>query len=580
MVIRQRGTTARQWTVRAVFVRLCLIGLGALPVALRSAPAVSAEWLYLRAGPLKLSLPVDSLEHFAETGEIDRELQFYARFAGDEAMAQLRPALKQRFRLSSVVVSRLSYSPLGEEAIRQLGELIQTEAGLNGFYAMRSSWILSATNPEGFTLIDLIRRFPTKGILFDASRLLSVQRLFTALSSYTDATVAAIAEEAQNEAGSSPVVDTNLPDPQQPGPFKVARRTWQLERQTLSIAGTPVQRQFYVDVYLPEDKPQPAPVVVISHGLGSSPVGFAYLGTHLASHGFVTVLPEHIGSGQRQREDLFNGLTGSNVTLTEFVERPLDVKQALDELERQSQSELAGRLNLQQIGIIGHSFGGYTALVTAGATFNLSRLFQQCPTALRFNSSIALQCLNQKLPFFDVNVLKDSRIKAAIAMNPLSSLVFGPEGMGTIQVPTMLLGSSRDIITPLVLEQAHPFLWLKTPQKYLVNIAPAGHAAVDGTEGEATSEPGTAGFLLSGAEPTLAREYAKALSVAFMQVYVGDRPEYLTYLNAGYARAIARPPLQLDLVNSLTPEQLQQTYGGPPPVPFFPNPIPTSVVGD
>lgn len=564
----------RKWALGAVMARLCLVGLGALPIAFKSPPAISAEWLYLRAGPLKLSLSVDSLETFAQTGVVDRELQFYARFAGEEAMTQLRAALKQRFQISSVVVSRLSYSPLGEEAIRQLGELIQTEAGLNGFYAMRSSWILAATNPEGFTLIDLIRHFPTRGILFDASRLLAVQRLFTALSSYTDATVVAIAQEAQQEEGTSPIIDTSLPNPQEPGPFRVARRTWHLERSTSTPEGMSVQRRFEVEVYLPEDTPQPSPVVVISHGLGSSPAGFAYLGSHLASHGFVAVLPEHIGSGEQQREDLFNGLTSSNVTLTEFIERPLDVKQALDELERQARSELAGKLNLQKIGIIGHSFGGYTALVTAGATFNLARLFQQCPTALRFNSSIALQCLNQRLPFFDVSILNDPRIKAAIALNPFTSLVFGPEGMGQIQVPTLLLGSSRDIITPLVLEQVHPFLWLKTPQKYLVNIELAGHAAVDGTDGDQTPEPGTPGFLLSGPDPALAREYVRALSVAFMQVYVGDRPAYQTYLNAGYARAISRPPLPLYLVNSLSPERLQQTYGSPPPVPFFPAPIP------
>ncbi|WP_421659589.1 alpha/beta hydrolase [Leptothermofonsia sp. ETS-13] len=544
-----------------------------------STPISSAEKLYIRIGPLKLSLSLDSLETFAETGEIDRELRFYAQFAGDEAMAQLRRALRRRFQLNPVVVSRLSYSPLGEDAISQLGEFIQTEARINGFYAMRSSWILAATDPEGFTLIDLMRRFPTQGILLDAERLLAIQRLLTAVSDYTDTTVAAIAQNAQNEAATVPVViNPRLPDPRLPGPFKVTRRTLQLARKTQTIEKAATLRSFYVDLYLPEGKSQPAPVAIISHGLGSTPAGFAYLGRHLASHGFVAALPEHIGSSAQQREDLFQGLSGSNVTLTEFIERPLDVKQTLDKLEQLSQAELAGKLDVQKVGIIGHSFGGYTALVTAGATFNLARLFRMCSTALRFNSSVSLQCLNTELPYFDVSLLKEPRIKAAIAMSPFTSLVFGPEGMGTIQVPTMILGGSRDIVTPFVLEQVHPFLWLKTKEKYLVNIHLAGHTAMDGTGGDVNPEPGTISILLSGPEPTLAREYVKALNLVFMQVYVGDRPEYRAYLNAAYALSIARPPLQLHLVNSLTPEQLETAHGGSPPIPIFPDPIPNAAV--
>ncbi len=575
----KRWMTDRKRKLQQFVSGLCLTALGTLPIMLDSIPVFSAEKLYILLGPLKLSLSLDSLETFAETGEIDRELRFYAQFAGDGAMTQLRRVLQRRFKLNPVVVSQLSYSPLGEDALSQIGEFIQAEARINGFYAMRSSWILAATNSEGFTLIDLLRGFPTRGILLDAGRLLAIQRLLTAVSDYTDTTVAAIAQHALSEATTVPVViDPRLPNPRLPGPFKVTKRTLQLVRETQTIEKAATLRSFYVDLYLPEGKSQPAPIAIISHGLGSTPAGFAYLGRHLASHGFVAALPEHIGSGAQQREDLFRGLSGTNVTLTEFIERPLDVKQTLDKLEQLSQSELAGRLDVQRVGIIGHSFGGYTALVTAGATFNLARLFQLCSTALRFNSSVALQCLNRELPYFDVSLLKEPRIKAAIAMSPLTSLVFGPEGMGTIQVPTMILGGSRDIVTPFVLEQVHPFLWLKTKEKYLVNIDLAGHTSMDGTGGDVNPEPGTMSILLSGPEPTLAREYVKALNLAFMQVYVGDRLEYRAYLNAAYALSIARPPLQLHLINSLTPEQLQTAHGSSPPIPFFPEPVPSAVV--
>lgn len=577
-MVRQRRGSDRQNRWWGLISGLC-VAVGMLPISLQAAPAVSAERVSFQAGPLKRSLPIDALETFAKTGKIEPDLQFYARLAGKDAMAQLRTILNRRFKLSPVVISRLSYSPLGEDAIRQLGDLIRTSSGQNGFYALRASWLLASANPDGFTLLDLMKQFPSRDIVINASELLSVQRLLTAISGYTDAAVAAIGEEAQREAAANPFVNPKLPDPRQPGSYKVTKRTLNLERKTQNLEGGSTIRRFYVDVYLPEGKAQPSSVVVVSHGLGSSPAAFAYLGEHLASHGFVAVLPEHIGSGAQRREDLFNGLTSSGVSLTEFVERPLDVKQALDILEERANTEFAGKLNMQKVGIIGHSFGGYTALVLAGATFNLPRLFKVCPTALRFNSSIALQCLNQRLPNFDVSVLKDPRIKAAIAMNPVTSLVFGPEGMATINVPTMLVGGSNDLIAPLVLEQVHPFLWLKTPNRYLVDIVDAGHTALDATGGDVNPEPGTVWSVLAGPDALLAREYMKALSLAFMATYVGDRPAYQAYLSSAYALAISRPPLQLNLVTSLTPEQIQQAYGGSPPVPFFPDPVPTVVAG-
>lgn len=576
------GNRSQQgWQVRAVVQALsivCLTGLGMLPNSIKPEVAQGAERLLLRAGPLKLALSLDSLQTFAETGEIDRELQFYARIAGDRAMAQLRQALQRRFKVSHVVVSRLTYSPLGEESLEALGEVIQTEAGINGFYALRSAWILSAENPEGFTLIDLMRRYPARGIQFNVERIVRVQQLLTALSGYTDTTVTAIAQQAEREANAIPTTDfSRLPDPQKPGPFSFTKRTLQLQRQTQTIEGAPTKRAFYVDLYLPEGQSKPAPITVVSHGLGSSPGAFAYLGEHLASHGFAVAIPQHIGSGEQQFEALLTGLTSSNVTLTEFVERPLDVKQTLNELEQLSQTALAGKLDLQRVGIMGHSFGGYTTLVNAGAPLNLNRLFAQCPSAIRLNLSVSLQCLNQVLPFFDTSILSDSRIKAAIAINPLTSLVFGPESMGAVKVPTMLIGGTKDILTPLVPEQVHPFLWLQTPDKYLVNVDPCGHTAVDATDGDVNPITGSLGEVLSGPEPVITRQYVRALSLVFMQTYIGDRPEYRSYLNAAYARSITRSPLRLDLVNSLTPQQLEQAYGGPPPIPFVPAPVPNAI---
>ncbi|MEH2255310.1 alpha/beta hydrolase family protein [Nostoc sp.] len=65
---------------------------------------------------------------------------------------------------------------------------------------------------------------------------------------------------------------------------------------------------------------------------------------------------------------------------TELIDRPLDVTFVLDQLEQRSKSDpwLQGKINGQQVGVIGQSFGGYTALVLAGARININQLQKNC----------------------------------------------------------------------------------------------------------------------------------------------------------------------------------------------------------
>ena len=56
------------------------------------------------------------------------------------------------------------------------------------------------------------------------------------------------------------------------------------------------QRQVPARIYLPAAELGPCPVIVFSHGLGGSRLGYSYLGRHWASHGYATVHVQHRGS--------------------------------------------------------------------------------------------------------------------------------------------------------------------------------------------------------------------------------------------------------------------------------------------
>jgi pimeloyl-ACP methyl ester carboxylesterase len=126
-----------------------------------------------------------------------------------------------------------------------------------------------------------------------------------------------------------------------------------------------------VRIYLPEDAEQPAPVIVFSHGLGGTREGYGYLGQHWASHGYVSVHLQHIGSDDtvwRGTDDPMAAMRAAISNPQLALDRPADASFAMDTLAELNApgGELEGRLDLERAGIAGHSFGAFTTLAIAG----------------------------------------------------------------------------------------------------------------------------------------------------------------------------------------------------------------------
>ena len=104
----------------------------------------------------------------------------------------------------------------------------------------------------------------------------------------------------------------------------------------------------------------PYPVVMFSHGSCGYPAQSVFLTTLLASRGFVVVAPPHPGN------TIYDGLgvCGSGASLARSaIERPADVIFALDEMLAATalpSSDFHGVLDPTRIGMMGHSFGGFT----------------------------------------------------------------------------------------------------------------------------------------------------------------------------------------------------------------------------
>ncbi|PSB55111.1 hypothetical protein C7B61_21635 [filamentous cyanobacterium CCP1] len=544
-----------------------LAGIGIVPLVLSAGSVGAAEYITLTYRGIERSISVESFEIYAQTGEISSDLREVTRFLSQQQLNDLRQILLARADFTPTAVSQFLYTDQGEILLRRLGEMIRTEANLSGFYAIRSALILAAADPEdGLPLVNVLKEFPLNGLRVDLTRSLQILGGLEDLITQTQDALALIQEQAALEAefGRWIVFDT-LPDLRLAGSL-----SWEVQSIVLTderrdaLDGTVNSRSFPVDVYLPRTKDNEpisaAPVIVISHGLGSDRTTYAYLAQHLVTYGFVVVVPEHPGSNSQQLQALISGRASQVTSPSEFIDRPLDITHVLDELAELAQSDpvFAGRLNVQQVGVIGQSLGGYTALVLAGAQINFAQLEAEC-TENTFNLSLLLQCRALDLPSF-LPDLQDERVKAVIAINPIGSSLLGEEDYGAIQTPVMIISGSADTIAPALPEQIRPFTWLQTPDRFLVIFQGGTHfSTIDVPHSNRTpSEIVQLPSQIVGPDPALAHTYLRSLSLAFLGTYIAQDSTYQPFLNPAYAQQISEASMPVRLVRSLTSTQLSR----------------------
>lgn len=543
------STSSKQLTWLGLI--LTSVGFWLLPNMVITNSTVAAEKIYFSYGAIERSISVDALEAYAKEGTLDDSLATYTDYISPQRLQQLRRVLLTRIQLSPVAVSQFLYTPIGETLLARVGEVIQTEARQPSFYALRAALILAAADPEGLSPLNVLEKFPTRGMRIDLGRSLQIADELETLINQTRKAIALVSSQSTTAATKQQVNFSQLPDLQRRGLFR-----WNM--QTLQLIDRRRNRSFLADIYLPRVT-EPAPVIVISHGLGSDRNSFAYLAQQLATYGFAVAVPEHPGSNAEQLASLFSGRANQIAQPNEFVNRPLDITYLLDELQRLDASNWDIQLNLQQVGVIGQSLGGYTALALAGARLNFNQLQTDCKNSNQiWNVSLLLQCLGLQLPTVQYN-LQDQRIKAAIAINPITSSIFGQAGLSQIQLPVMIVSSSADTIAPALLEQIQPFSWLTAEQKYLVLIERATHFSTIG-ESKTNQNSIEVPSGLIGPNSAIARRYISALSVAFCQTYLAGKTQYRFYLSPSYTQAINQAPLNISLVQSL-PTNLLSSKG-------------------
>ncbi len=227
-----------------------------------------------------------------------------------------------------------------------------------------------------------------------------------------------------------------------------------------------------VKIYYPQTEQGKFPVIIFSHGLGGSREGYEYLGSHWASHGYISVHLQHKASDT----DIWLDRPQTDQAVRRVISdpnnirnRPMDVRFCINRLKKlqKQKGPLKDFLNLNKIGMAGHSFGAQTTLAVAGQLY--------------------IDDKNRKISF------AEPRISAAIVMSPSVPQKKDKldEIYKRIRIPTFHMTGTLDnspVISVTAEDRRIPFDCITTADCYLLifrggdHMVYAGHRRYQGTQ--------------------------------------------------------------------------------------------------
>ena len=509
---------------------------GALTSLTLTLPSYAAEKIYFVFDSLSVSIPVNDLETYAKTGKLSQQIDRYFSLTGasEEDKNAFREALSSPAPIKEPVrFARILNTEEGERLLNYFGKVINIQGGRNGKFLLRGALVQAALDSEGLTLINFLKKLSTN-VQIDLKKALRLAGQIEIIVKGTELFIDEVETLANQEAQQNKKIDfSQLTDPRQPGSFDVIKQTWNLTDEKR-------KRNFYVDVYQPKSFPeQSIPVIIISHGLSSHPEGFQKRAKHLASYGYVVALPQHPGSDRKQTQDFLEGLSRQIFRREEFIDRPLDITYTIDELERRNNRLFSGKLDLNNVGVFGHSFGGYTMFAIAGATPDFEFLEEECNLDIGdLNTSLLLQCRALKLERKPYN-FKDERVKAVFVINPVNSGIFSHQSLAKIDIPVFIGAGSYDPATPFIFEQVASYPRLNVPNKYLQLQEGQAHVDFSQLDAGITDMLETA-IDLTLPKPQLLDDYTHSMMLSFFEVYIKKNQTYKSFLTSKYGQYLSQ----------------------------------------
>jgi len=380
--------------------------------------------------------------------------------AGSSDLAQLDQALdgliSRRLRevflqplpvQSKALATQIAGSALLEQALLAASALGQVQGLSQPVNSADLAAVVQRAAAQGdLTLLTLLRAIPGDSVTVNMERAFNLLRR---LKNQQD--------QADRLATTTPPVAAN-PALAAAGPRQPQRR-----RQRLTVAHRPAPLELVI--YSPDGASLSGArqLVVISHGLWDAPESFEGWARHLASHGYMVVLPRHPGSDASQQRAMLSGQVPPP-SPEELALRPKDVGAIADAMAADG-----------QLVVIGHSWGATTALQLAGAVPSSNQLRERCSRLddPARNLSWVLQC--SFMTSADRSGLGDRRVIAVAAVSPPLNLLFEHGASRPMHARTLLVSGSRDWVVPPDVEALEPFSRTLPVGHQLVLVAGGDH---------------------------------------------------------------------------------------------------------
>ncbi|MBL8164050.1 MAG: hypothetical protein JNJ61_18825 [Anaerolineae bacterium] len=269
----------------------------------------------------------------------------------------------------------------------------------------------------------------------------------------------------------------------------------------------------------PDQSGAPYPLVLYSHGGGSSPAEAVDTGLAqaLVSQGFVVAAMRH----------------GSDSSTNSWVDRPLDLLFVLNSLAALDEGELVGMINTDKVGVTGWSSGGYTSMAAAGARLNplLIKDLLDSPfdpedmTDPRYfypdwNWDTFAEYGSRFLTLDGDNLwpaMTDERIQAVLPIAGGDAPLFGEAGTAAISKPVFMIAATADQYNPYPVNIVPAFEGVGAVDHYLLTLVNEDHYfPIDPVM-----------------QPVLAH-----FAVAYFGYYLQGKEDYARYLSADYITSL------------------------------------------
>jgi len=230
-------------------------------------------------------------------------------------------------------------------------------------------------------------------------------------------------------------------------------------------------KPFEVEIWKSNKTNEDKELIIFMPGLGGEINNFKWIGNELAKRGWPILFIDHRGSNLDSFLEVLEGKGTIPGSADFFLYRIKDLDAVL-------KSHQNGEFDLPNDSYIlmGHSLGALIALLYEGNK-PTDQLEEKCNSALKdfavTNLSKLLQCQLSEIPFPEKK--NPHNASALIGFNSFGSLVWPKENSTGIKTPTLLIGGTYDLITPLMNEQFRVFYALDNPSNRFLIIEGASH---------------------------------------------------------------------------------------------------------